>query len=498
MKLKFFYLLLLHGSLFANSLWHEINDYEPLEYKKFVLVICSYNNATWYKKNLDSAFDQNYPKDCYRIIFIDESRDGTAGLVEEYVTARDEWGHVTLIKNETWQSVMHNHYKAAYLCDDDEIIVHLDGDDFLKHDKVLWFLNKVYNKWDVWLTYGQYENWPVPELGFSCEPPAHIVERNAFREFGFWYSHPRTFYAWLFKKIALKDLIWKGSFIPTTPAVDYMFMIPMMEMAGQGHYKFIPDALYLYNRSNSLSTCNMPIKVEIPPARAWACYQPLCQADSCLTKKRNSKQADLVLLSFDDPDALIDFIAQRMPLIKDIGTTLVLYHASCIENENKYQELNLPINMMVVDTDKHATTDILNCLRNDYCVVIADVTCPVYSFAWAECVYELERTQAKIFFLNLTKQSFIPCNEKINYTPFPNGQLEYRLAFLSNGIAAWQFAYEPYVWQDPMLDSIVLLNKNDLQNGLPALLQDFSRTSFKNLLYEVAAGDRDIGLLFVQ
>ncbi len=487
----------MHGSLFANSVWQELYDYEPLEYKKFVLIICSYNNESWYEKNLNSAFTQDYPKDCYRIIFVDESRDTTASLVEQYVTACGQWDHVTLIKNETWQSVMHNHYKAAYLCDDDEIIIHLDGDDFLKHDKVLWLLNKVYNKWDVWLTYGQYENWPIPELGFSCEPPAHIIARNAYREFGFWYSHPRTFYAWLFKKIPLKDLIWKGSFIPTTPAVDYMFMIPMMEMAGQGHYKFIPDSLYLYNRSNSLSTCNMPIKVEIPPARSWACYQPLTEKDNHITKKSSNKQADLLVLSFDDPDGLADFINLRMPLIEDIGTQLLLYRASSMENSNKYHELNLPTNMIAIDINGYVETDFLNCLRSDYCLVIADVLCPLRHFVLADCIYELERTQAKAFFLGLSKNSFTPCNEAINYAPFSDGQIDYRLAFLGNGLAAWQFAYETYVWEDTAIESAVLLKKSDFQKGLPALVQDFSRASFKKLLHESIAGDRDIGLLFV-
>src|SRR5205085_2891368 len=104
-------------------------------------------------------------------------------------------------------------------------------------------------------------------------------------EMGFYYSHPRTFYAWLAKKIKLKDLIWKGSFIPTTPIIDKMLMFPMMEMAGQGHFKFIPDFLYQYNRTNSLSLCNMPIKLEIPPVAQWEKYQPLYEQDTDISKR---------------------------------------------------------------------------------------------------------------------------------------------------------------------------------------------------------------------
>jgi hypothetical protein len=53
------------------------------------------------------------------------------------------------------------------------------------------------------------------------------------------------------------------------------------------------------------------------------------------------------------------------------------------------------------------------------------------------------------------------------------------------------------VWEDTAIESAVLLKKSDFQKGLPALVQDFSRASFKKLLHESIAGDRDIGLLFV-
>ena len=188
------------------SIWQELAHYEAPEYKKFVFVICSCNNSKWYDKNLESAFMQDYPRDKFRFIYIDESRDGTADLVEAYVADHNESDRFTLIRNNQWQSVMHNHYKAAHMCDDDEILVHLDGDDFTSHYQVLYLLNKVYNYWDVWLTYGQYEEWPQSALGFSVDVPAHIRANNQFREMGFWYSHLRTCYAWLFKKIQLKEL----------------------------------------------------------------------------------------------------------------------------------------------------------------------------------------------------------------------------------------------------------------------------------------------------
>ena len=49
-----------------------------------VVIIPSYNNAQWYKKNLDSVFNQRYSN--YRIIYLDDaSTDQTGYLVEKYI-----------------------------------------------------------------------------------------------------------------------------------------------------------------------------------------------------------------------------------------------------------------------------------------------------------------------------------------------------------------------------------------------------------------------------
>lgn len=491
----FLFLLLSPQSSFAISAWANLADYEAPEQKRFVFIICSRSNARWVEKNLHSAFMQDYPRDKFRFIYFDDnSPDGTADLVFAYVTARNEWDRFILIRNDTWQSIMLNHYRAAYLCDDDEIIVHLDGDDFMKHDKVLWLLNKVYNKWDVWLTYGQYENWPVPELGFSIDVPQHMAEQNQFREMGFWYSHLRTFYAWLFKKIKLKDLIWRGSFIPTTPNIDYMMMFPMMEMAGDGHFRFISDVLYCYNRTNSLSTCNMPIKIELAPARLWQKYQPLPAKENIITCRRQHEKADVIIYSCDDPNGLKEFIRNELEKIKGINSVLILFRASSDKILKQYQELSLPHNGIIADLQRSFLEDYISCLINDYCLVITDTSMHMQECSMADCVYELERTNAVAFFLGLSKKSFEPCNEKINYGPFPEAQIDYRLAFLGNGIAAWQFEYETYVWEDPALDKAVLLRKKDLENNLQ--LAEFGKETFKKCLYMLMCGEREIGLLF--
>src|ERR1700733_2166137 len=471
----------------------DLAGYEPPTYKRFVIVICSRNNAKWVEQNLDSVFSQEYPRDKVRFIYADDnSTDNTADLVAQYVSAKNEWDRFILIRNSSWQSVMANHYKAAYLCDDDEIIVHVDGDDMLKGSFVLPLLNKVYNRWDIWLTYGQYVDWPISGPGFSQDVPRDIVEQNKFREFGFWYSHPRTFYAWLFKKIQLKDLIWKGSFIPTTPTIDYMMMFPMMEMAGQDHFCFISDWLYLYNRSNSLSTCNMPIKLEIPPASSWQKYEALMAKEDGITKKSSNKQADIMIV-LDNTDEFEYFISQELPKIKDIGQILILYHTEAADFVKKIQVSNQIPNALFVDIDELQPEEYLNCLAYNHCLLISNTAIHLPECSLEKCVYELERTYAAAFFFGLTKSSFKACNEAINYGPYPEATIDYRLVFLSNGIAAWQFAYETYVWEDPALLNAVLLRKENVE----AIVHGgFNKEAIKKYMHSIMAQDRKIGLLF--
>ena len=85
----------------------------------------------------------------------------------------------------------------------------------------------------------------------SCiELPQNVIENNSIRKFKWVTTHLRTFYAGLFKKIKLEDLLMDGEFFPR--CADLSTMFPMIEMAGY-HIKFIPEVLYLYNDRNPLS-----------------------------------------------------------------------------------------------------------------------------------------------------------------------------------------------------------------------------------------------------
>jgi glycosyltransferase involved in cell wall biosynthesis len=217
--------------------------------KSIVVVIPSYNNADWYERNLSRLFSQTYNN--WRAIYIDDcSTDGTSDLVEQYIKKHGQSHRVQLIKNKTNKGALANIYHAVYSCGDHEIILLLDGDDWLHNNEVLSLISKTYEDENIWMTYGQYVEYPRGRMGQCREMPREVIEKNAYRDFAWITSHLRTFYAWLFKKIKTKDLMFNGDFFSVT--WDMAILFPMLEMSA-GRCKFISDVLYEYNIATPLN-----------------------------------------------------------------------------------------------------------------------------------------------------------------------------------------------------------------------------------------------------
>lgn len=204
----------------------------------FTIVITGVNNGAYVAKTLASVFSQNYEN--YRVIYIDDaSDDGSYDLARDLVYDSSHLGQVTLVHNEERLGHLANLCRAVQTCKDDEIVVVLQGEDWLAHEWVLQRLNAYYADPDLWLTFGQYKDFPTYQLGIC-----HEVKEAKFRLQPFAASHLKTFYAGLFKQIRESDFICAGTFLPVCS--DLAYMTPMLEMA-KDHFYFIPEILYIRN-----------------------------------------------------------------------------------------------------------------------------------------------------------------------------------------------------------------------------------------------------------
>lgn len=224
-----------------------------------VVVIPSYNNSRWYKLNLGNLFAQNYTN--YHVIYIDDcSDDNTYELVKKFVADCRQDYRVTLIRNPERQGALYNIYHAIHSCPDKAIILTLDGDDWLKGRDVLSTINQAYSNSNVWLTYGQFEEYPRGNLGICHPMPDYIVQSKSYRKQEWFTSHLRTFYAGLFKRVKKEDMMQDGKFYTVT--WDQAFLFPMLEMAN-GHFLFIDKILYVYNQANPLNDFKQHLRKQL-------------------------------------------------------------------------------------------------------------------------------------------------------------------------------------------------------------------------------------------
>ena len=140
----------------------------------------------------------------------------------------------------------------VHVCSDQEVVIALDGDDWLADQYVLQKINKAYSNSDkeVWLTYGQFKLASNGTVGWCTPMPKEIIEKNWFRKFEHIPSHLKSFKAALFKAIKREDLFYKDDFFAMTG--DMAMMLPMIEMAAERHYCF-NEPLYVYNDMNPIS-----------------------------------------------------------------------------------------------------------------------------------------------------------------------------------------------------------------------------------------------------
>lgn len=215
---------------------------------KFKIIIPFYNVEKWIKKNVESIVSQTYKN--YECFYIDDiSSDNSANIIQSYVDDK-----INLIKNTQKKYALHNIYDAINTCkpDDEDVIVIVDGDDWLASPEVFSKLNQVYTTENILLTYGTYVEYPSGNIPWNVVPYSQeVIENNLYRQDTWRASHLRTFKYKLWKNIKLEDLKdTNENFYKMT--WDLAMMFPMLEMSG-GKFKCIENILYCYNTNNPIN-----------------------------------------------------------------------------------------------------------------------------------------------------------------------------------------------------------------------------------------------------
>jgi len=215
---------------------------------RIVVITPFYNPGDFLENCVASLVSQKY--DNFKIIFIDD-----ASTDSSFDKLPKDDSRVTIIKNEVRKTALENLHNAIMnYCDADDIVVLVDGDDWLSNKNVLSYINETYNKTDCWIMYGQ-ANWTDGRRGFASEYSKE--EFSNIRKSPFRVSHLRTFRAGIYQKIQEQDTDFacmkdsSGEFYKMT--YDVAIMFPILEMSGPDKVIFNDTILYIYNRNNPIS-----------------------------------------------------------------------------------------------------------------------------------------------------------------------------------------------------------------------------------------------------
>lgn len=377
----------------------------PCEQLPIVVLICSYNNEMWVHKNLNSVFMQEY--DNFRVIYIDDcSQDATATLVQSFIDTHNLHKKINLIVNDTRCRKMKNIYNGVHACEDTEIIVQLDGDDWFIDNQLLAKINHLYTTKDIWLTYGS------DTLGYAQPTSKKTFAQGNFREEKWIYAPTRSFYAWLFKSIKVEDFIaehvegFQGLFFPS--ADDLAFMFPMLEMAGNRCF-YISDINYKVNTHNPIS--NIKIEYNLQEAssldvRTRKPYTLLTHPQVSTPASQDHQVADIIIITDNESD-LTQLLTSLEMFVTHKGTIHIVYTAQ----DNQHTAVD------------QALRTILNTTAHDHVLMIHSKVQVTSNINLNYCINMLEKTGAYGFYFAYSAQN-APCT----------------LQHICNDTYAWKFS----------------------------------------------------------
>ena len=159
------------------------------------IVSCFWNASNYVEKCINSVKSQTFKN--YKMFLIDDmSTDSSKDIVKKLIEGDDRF---TFIENTNKKFKLKNFDDLIMdetLFDDEDIIVELDGDDWLYNENVLEIINKKYesNK-NLWLTNGSFV-YSNGRIGFSGKANYDSVRSDVFM-----FSHLRTWKTHLWRKI---------------------------------------------------------------------------------------------------------------------------------------------------------------------------------------------------------------------------------------------------------------------------------------------------------
>lgn len=223
---------------------------------KFKIITPSYNNQDFVEYNIASILNQTHQN--FEVLYIDDaSTDETYQRVYDIVKDDKRFKVIKRLENK---GATYNYFFELedYLNNDEDIVLHLDGDDWLFDDNVLHNINKLYEDNDLWMTYGGMYCYTGQDYLEKANPqntphPDFIINNKLFRKDVWRASLLRTYKTFLYKSFNKQDLYSLLDNKLYWHASDLSFQFPFLEMCPKDKVGVIEFPAYVYNQSKGNS-----------------------------------------------------------------------------------------------------------------------------------------------------------------------------------------------------------------------------------------------------
>lgn len=359
-------------------------EVEPDEDKTFTFIVLTHNHRDSIEQNIDSILSQKYSS--FRVVYIDQgSTDGTAQEIGKRKSSK-----LSLIQCEQDHEVYERYYNLVLHAKNDEIIVHLYGNDYLAHDEVLLQLNRSYLNPDVWLTYGQYIDSANYERGVIDPQPKKTLYKKRVQRAPWVVAPFKTYYAGLFKKLHIEE----GFFLSIKD--ENALLIPMAELA-KAHVRFIPHVLYIHSEIPSGNRKKERVAIQSAP----------------LKEALHDSRVDLVLLSENTPEDLKVCLLSCEQHLSGVAEIHVIYQ--CTEKTfSEYEALkrdfpNVSFTRPLDYGKANLKNEMLHSLwrhadSSPYVLLSSDQVSISRNVSLSMCVAAMRKTKADGFYFHLGSQ----------------------------------------------------------------------------------------------
>jgi glycosyltransferase involved in cell wall biosynthesis len=207
-------------------------------------IICTCRNAEkWIEKCIGSVLSQRNQNYSFHLL-IDQPTDKTHQIANRLVGEHEKF-HISITHERKYAAAARWQLLSNLSVLKKDIIVLLDGDDWLNGTDVLNTLASVYTEKKCLATHGNYKTSDGKLCQWSGDYSQEVKSKNYFRSTPWIATHLRTFKYGLFQYLK-SEIHLDANGNPIKAATDFALFLPILELCGL-YSTYIPSPLYVYN-----------------------------------------------------------------------------------------------------------------------------------------------------------------------------------------------------------------------------------------------------------